>query len=69
MFINYHYSKTLIFRNRPYKEKKVESQAKLKVELNFEKKMKFKCYPFPFLQLIYPTFHFNYFREGGEFST
>ena len=51
MFINYHYSKTLIFRNRPYKEEEQE------VELNFEKKSRFKCYPFVILLLIYATFH------------
>ena len=60
MFINYHYSKTLIFKNKAYKK-----TARSKVELNLKKKKKssFKCYPLAILLLIYHTFHFNYFRE------
>ena len=59
MFINYHYSKTLIFKNKAYKK-----TAGSKVELNFfKKKSSFKCYPLAILLLIYHTFYFNYFRE------
>ena len=39
MFINYHCSKKLISIKKPY-NKRAGSRANLKVELNFEKKIK-----------------------------
>ena len=76
MFINYQFSKTLIFTNNCYKEKEQENfdemsikmRCPLKVELDFEKKSIFKCCPLAVLPLISPIFHFDYFRGEESFK-